>query len=173
MDELPIEALKSECVQKFMLKLFDKCFEKQIIPFMWRKGVINPILKDTTKDLRQQTNYRGITLSCVMYKVYCGVLNGRLVTWAEVNELLCDEQNGFGKNRSTVDHLSSLTSITETRKLQKKDTFTAFVDFAKAYDIIDRSLLWEKLSDMGLSSKMLSSIKVLYKDVECCVYERL
>ncbi len=43
-----------------------------------------------------------------MFKVYCGVLNGRLVTWAEVNELVCDEQNGFHKNRSTVDHLSSL-----------------------------------------------------------------
>ncbi len=105
-----------------------------------------------------------------MYKVYCGVLNSRLVTWAEVNQLLCGEQNGFRRNRSTVDHLSSLTSIIETRKLQKKDTFTAFVDFSKAYDRIDKSLLWEKLSGMGLSSKMLSAIKVLYRDVECCVH---
>ncbi len=152
-----------------MLKLFDKCFGKQIIPSMLRKGVINPISKDCTKDPRQPTNYRGITLACVMYMVYCGVLNGRLVTWAEVNELLCDEQNGFRKNRRTVDYLSSLTSIIETRKLQKKDSFTAFVDFSKVYDRIDRSLLWEKLSGMGLSSKMLSAIKVLYRDVECCV----
>ncbi len=97
-----------------------------------------------------------------MYKVYCGVLNSRLVTWAEVNQLLCGEQNGFRKNKITVDHLSSLTSIIETRKLQKKDTFTAFVDFSKAYDRIDRSLLWEKLSGMGLNIKMLSAIKVLY-----------
>ncbi len=68
-----------------------------------------------------------------------------------------------------VDHLSSLTSIIETRKLQKKDIFTAFIDFSKAYDRIDRSLLWVNLSDMGLSSKMLSPIKVLYRNVECCV----
>ncbi len=27
----------------------------------------------------------------------------------------------------------------------------------------------EKLSGMGLRSKMLSSINVLYRDVECCV----
>ncbi len=62
-DELPVEALKNECVQTFMLKLFDKCFEKQIIPSMWHKGVINPIPKDSTKDHGQPTNYRGITLA--------------------------------------------------------------------------------------------------------------
>ncbi len=28
-DELPIEALKSECVQTFMLKLFDKCLRNR------------------------------------------------------------------------------------------------------------------------------------------------
>ncbi len=49
-DELPVEALKSECVQKFMLKLFDKCFETEIIPSMWCKRVINPIPKDSTKE---------------------------------------------------------------------------------------------------------------------------
>ncbi len=48
--------------------------EKQIIQSMWHKGVINPIPKDSTKNPRQPTNYRGITLACVMYKVYCGVL---------------------------------------------------------------------------------------------------
>ncbi len=111
-----------------------------------------------------------VTLACVMYKVYCGVLNSRLVTWAEFNQLLCDKLNGFRKNKITVDHLSSLKSIIETRKLQKKYTFTAFVDFSKACDRIDRSLLWEKLSDMGLSSKMLSAIKVLHRDLECCVH---
>ncbi len=48
-----------------------------------------------------------------MYKLYCGVLNGRLVAWAEVNGrgFIEDEQNGFKADRSCVDHLSSLTNI--------------------------------------------------------------
>ncbi len=81
----------------------------------------------------------------------------------------CFAMSKMASARIDVDHLSSLTSIIETRKLQNKDTFTAFVDFSKAYDRIDRSLLWEKLSGMGLRIKMLSAIKVLYRDVECCV----
>ena len=47
----------------------------------------------------------------------------------------------FVKGRSTIDHISSLTNIIETRKLKRKQTFVAFIDFRKAYDSIDRSLL--------------------------------
>ncbi len=50
-----------------------------------------------------------------------------------------------------------------------------FVNFSKAYDSIDRSLLWERLSGMGLSHKMLSANNALYRyDEGCvCVYEWL
>lgn len=34
----------------------------------------------------------------------------------ERNNLLVDEQNGFRKNRCTIEQISSLTSIVETRK---------------------------------------------------------
>ena len=168
-DQLPIEALRSECVQKFMYKLFDLCFEKHIMPTVWRKGIINPLPKDSTKDPRDPANYRGITLACTMYKVYCGILNERLVKWAEINDLLTDEQNGFIRGRSTIDQLSTVTSIIETRKLRRQQTFTAFVDFSKAYDRINRQLLWKKLCNMGISNKMLSALQLLYTDVECCV----
>ncbi len=80
-----------------------------------------------------------------MYKVYYGVLNYQLVTWAEINGLINDEQNDFRRRRSTLDHLSSLISIIDTRKLKRLDTCVAFIDFTKAYDRINRSLLWKTL----------------------------
>ena len=55
-----------------------------------------------------------------VYKMYCSIINDRLTTWTESNGLLADEQNGFRKKRSTVDHISSLTNIIETKKKQKK-----------------------------------------------------
>ena len=51
-----------------------------------------------------------------MYKNYCTILNKRLSQWEEQNEILHDAQNGFRKNRSTVDHISSLTSIIESNR---------------------------------------------------------
>ena len=55
------------------------------------------------------------------------------------------------------------------RKLKRKQTFVAFIDFRKAYDSIDRSLLWLKLEDLGIGGNILNVIKSMYNDVEYCV----
>ena len=60
------------------------------------------------------------------------------------------EQNGFRKRRNTIDHISSLTSIIDTRKKRNLSTFCAFIDFRKAYDTINRAKLWNRLSDIGV-----------------------
>ncbi len=124
-------------------------FEKQVFPSSWHKSIINPIPKNITSGQREPSNYRGISLTCAMYKVYCGVLNNRLVTWAEINGLITDEQTGFRRRGSTLDHLSSLTSIIETRKFKRLDTYVAFIDFSKAYNRINRSMLWKTLYKMA------------------------
>ena len=80
-----------------------------------------------------------------------------------------DEQNGFRKKRSTTDHISSLVNLVDTRKKLKKSTFCAFIDFKKAYDTINRSLLWKRLSDIGISGRMFQAVKSLYTTVKSCV----
>ena len=86
-----------------------------------------------------------------------------------MNNGLCDEQGGFRSGRCTGDHISSLGYIIETRNKKKQDTYAAFIDFSKAYDRINRSLLWHKLSMLRVSNKMLTSIKSLYQNVQCTV----
>ena len=73
------------------------------------------------------------------------------------------------KQRSTIDHISSLTSIIETRKLHNKGTFTAFIDFKKAYDSIDRGILFTKLSNLGISGLMYKALLSIYDNVRCSV----
>ena len=114
-------------------------------------------------------SYRGIALAPASYKLFCGILNNRLIEWAETNEILADEQNGFRKGRSTIDHISCITNIIETRKLKLKQTFAAFIDFRKAYDSINRPLLWTKLEDLGIGGNILTVIKSIYNDVQYCV----
>ena len=86
-----------------------------------------------------------------------------------MNNGLCDEQGGFRSGRYTGDHISSLGYIIETHHKKKQDTYAAFIDFSKAYDRINRSLLWHKLSMLGVSNKMLTSLKSLYQNVQCTV----
>jgi hypothetical protein len=55
----------------------------------------------------------------------------------DTRDIIQDEQNNFRKSKSTIDHLSTLKSIIETRKLRKLSTFAVFVDFKKAYDTVN------------------------------------
>ena len=78
-------------------------------------------------------------------------------------------QNGFRRNGNTIDHLSSITSIIETRKLRKLSTFAAFVDFKKTYDSVNRALLFNKLEQLGTSSKMIRALRSFFNNVQSCI----
>ena len=80
---------------------------------------------------------------------------------------MCDEQNGFRSGRCTIDHVGSLTSIIETRIKKKSDTFVAFIDFSKAYDHINREILWYKLARLGISDQFIEVLKSLCHNVHC------
>ena len=168
-DAIPCEVLKNPSAIGFLHSLFNVCFSTGTIPAEWGKGIINPIPKSSTADRRDPLSYRGITLANSMYKLYCHILNARLTEWAEKNKIVADEQNGFRKNRSTIDHLSSLTGIIDTRKKLKLPTFCAFIDFKKAYDSVNRDLMWGKLESLGLNGPMLTALKSLYHSVSSCV----
>lgn len=169
LDELPAEILKCDKLLNVLLKLFNKCFSSGIIPDIWKQGIINPIPKSSTSYRRDPMNYLGITPTSSVYKLYSNVLNTRLSKWENDNSVLLDNQNGFKKNRSTIDHVISLTSIIETQKLHRKDTFTAFIDFRKAYDSINRNLLFGKLADLGISGLMYKVLTAIYDNVRCSV----
>ena len=168
-DGIPLEVLQNATCINFLVVMFNECFNSGIIPNTWSRGIINPILKDPTTDPRDAMNYRGITITSIVYELFCSVLNNRLVNWFELNNGLCDEQGGFRSGRCTSDHIESLTSIIETRMKKKLDTFAIFIDFSKAYDRINREFLWHKLSMMGVTGTILNSLKSLYDDVQCAV----
>ena len=168
-DEIPGEVLKNESVISFFNSLCNLCFDTGKVPDIWCKPVISPIPKCTTSDPRDPLSYRGIAITPVVYKVYCSLLNDRVMAWSEHNNLIYEGQNGFRKGRSTIDHISSLTQIIETRENLKMSTFCAFKDFKKAYDSINRDILWHKLEHFKLSNKLLSAIKSIYNNVLCSV----
>ena len=58
-----------------------------------------------------------------------------------VYRILVEEQNGFRKGRSTIDQISSLSNILNTRKINRLSTYCAFIDFNKPYDYVDKDIL--------------------------------
>ena len=168
-DEIPVEVLKNDSAVRILFHMFKACFDTGIIPECWQWSIVNPIPKSSTSDPRDPLNYRGITLASAVYKLYAGILNRRLTAWSEQNGKVGDEQNGFRAGRSCIDHLSTLSQLIDTRKQQNLSTFVAYIDFSKAYDRINRGLLWSKLDKMGISPKFMLALKSLYRNVKSSV----
>ena len=98
-DNIPVEVLKNDTAVSFRHVLFNICFDNGIVPSEWGKCIINPIPKSSTSDRRDPLSFRGISLAPSINKLFCSVLNRRLLTWAEQNDKIVDEQNSFRKNQ--------------------------------------------------------------------------
>jgi hypothetical protein len=170
-DHLPVEVLGNENCITFLFNLFNQCYTSGVFPSVWKQGIINPIPKSSTSDNRDPLCYRGITLAVSSYKLFCSILNDRLKIWTEDNNLIADEQNGFRNDRNCVDHLNSLVNIVESRLKINQSTFAAFIDFQKAYDGINRNLMWSKLLHQGIASKskLMTALQGIYSNVKCTV----
>ena len=164
LDNIPNEVLKNRNIILVMFKLFTFCFDNCIIPNSWLKSIIKPIPKGAGKDPYLPLNYRGISLLSCVGKLYSNILNNRLTSYLESNEILADEQNGFRKQRSCEDHLFTMSSIVRNRLKENKSTFSAFIDFSKAFDSINRELLYFKLLANNINGKLYRAIKAMYSN---------
>ena len=166
---LPAEVLRNPICVDSLHKIITFCFHSGTVPSDWNTGLIKPIPKGDGKDPRDPLSYRGITLISIPCKIYADILNIRLSNWIEENGFLVEEQNGFRRNRSCMEHIYTLYSVINKRKLSKLSTYACFVDAKKAFDTVNRQCLWYKLYALGLSGKMLNAIKSLYSDVKCAI----
>ena len=160
--------IKDGIVLQYLHKLFQRCFETGIVPPAWLNSILQPVFKGKGSK-HDPSNYRGITLQSCIAKAFAKVVNNRLGHYLESNNLLHEEQNGFRKGRSCQDHISSLYFIIENRMLKKQDTYACFVDFKKAFDSVPRDLLWKKLLQTGINSKIHNAIKALYTNTSCTI----
>ena len=91
------------------------------------------------------------------------VLNMRLTTFLETEGTLVDEQGGFRSGRSCRDQILSLLLIGQSMLSKKSDgMLTAFIDFKKAYDRVNRKKLWGCLDGYGVYGRFLTFLKSLY-----------
>ena len=116
-NEIPAEALKNQTAIDLLFVICNGCFELGRVPDQWTKGILNPIYKSGSDSRNNPLNYRGITLISVPSKIYCYVLNTRLSAWLDENNIICDEQNGFREKRSDEEHIHTLHSIINDRKI--------------------------------------------------------
>ena len=112
---------------------------KETIPRQWREGLIVNLFRKG--DREDPGNHIGITLLSVVgtCKVFCEVLNNRLVHCLDKEGALHEGQAGFRVNRSCMDNVYTLNEIVHSTLKEDKETYAFFLDVQKAYDIVWRN----------------------------------
>ena len=119
-----------------------------------------PIFK--SRDPDEAKTYRGITLINVFGKIYSQIFLNRLYKLTDKYDKLTEHTFGFQKGKSTVDCIFMLNSIISKVLSTRETLCCVFIDYEKAFDRIDRSLLWHKLVDENVSSKFVRAVKSKY-----------
>jgi len=124
-DNIPLEALKADnkATTEVMHILLQQIWEQERIPDEWRSGIIVKFPK----------------LLSLSSKILSGILLERLKT--SVDKQMRDEQAGFRTGRSCTDQIACLRMIVEQSIEWQSTTYMNFIDFRKAFDMIERSTI--------------------------------
>jgi hypothetical protein len=74
-DEVGAEMMMADCLADVWLNLFQICWEFSIVPSVWKESIVNPVPKKQVRGVCEVDNFRGISLSSIVCKVMCMILN--------------------------------------------------------------------------------------------------
>ena len=86
-----------------------------------------------------------------------------------LDKTLRDEQAGFRQDRSCTDHIATMRIIIEQSLEWQTPLYAVFVDFQKAFDSVDRNVIWRLMHHYGFPPKFINIIQQMYEDATCQV----
>ena len=129
-------------------------------PECWAEGIRSAIYKSGGKGIPE--NYRGITILPVLEFFFEIAVYKRI---GFVNEPFCkiDPYNGgFLEGRRTADNWFIIHGHAQRQMILNKNLILCFVDFSKAFDMVDRNILFYKMIKCGWHGKVKDTLRSLY-----------
>ena len=157
-DDIPPEVYKSCDFDDICLDLCNRALLENEKPELWSYMNIIPVPK--SGDLSNTNNYRGISLICIIAKIYNRLILNRIRS--VIDPRLRRNQNGFRSNRTTVAQILALRRIIEGVKANNLSAVITFIDFKKAFDTIHRGKMLRILKAYGLPPNILRAIEAMY-----------
>ena len=105
------------------------------------------------------SNYRPISILSPIDKIFETIIHKRLVDFWEKFDMFTTSQFGFGRNHSTNLAITHLYEKILQQRDENKLVCGIFLDFAKAFDCFNYSILLNKLEHYGIRGNALSLLK--------------
>ena len=164
-DDIPPEVFKLCNFDDICLDFCNNALMDNDKPDLWSLMNIIPVPK--SGDLSKTDNYRGISLICIIAKIYNRMILNRIRS--EVDPHLRTTQNGFRPKRTTVAQILAIRRVIEGVKANNLKAILTFIDFKKAFDSIDRVKMIGILKAYGIPPNLLQAIKKMYTNTQAKV----
>ena len=163
-DDIPAIILKKCAAQLSypILLIWRDSLESGVVPKTFKKQIITPVFKKGSR--AKPSNYRPISLTSHIIKIFERILRAHIVKHLEINKLLCANQHGFRPGRSCLTQLLKHIDRILNNFLNGQDTDCIYLDFSKAFDKVSHDILIAKLYQYGIRGKLLSWFKSYLSD---------
>lgn len=133
------------------------CLVNSVFPDLWKKGKIIPIAK--TKNPNTIDELRAITILPILSKILEVIVSIQMKTHLIKYKILPDIQSGFREGFSCGTALLSICDGILSGLDEKKSTILVFLDYSKAFDMLNYDILLSILKYIGLADTAISFFK--------------
>ena len=162
MDSIPAEFIKSckNTLAETITIALNYMIEHRDFPQTWASGIRSAVFKNGQRC--QVNNFRGITILPMMEKIFETIVYRRLTFVNDTFDGTDRYNGGFLHGSRTSDNLFVLNGLIEKQMLLGKSLLVCFVDFSKAFNVINRNILFYKLMNCGWKGRVIDTLRSLY-----------
>jgi hypothetical protein len=135
MDNISLKILKNipTCAIEHMTYIFNQSLRFSYLPKCWKIAKVK-VLKKKDIDLDNPGSYRPISLLVTTSRILERIMNQRITSWAESNNILHPCQSGFRKNHSCQDNIFRMVETCKIGLNMGKKIGKTDFDVEKAFD---------------------------------------
>ena len=146
-----------EQISYALVQIFQKSIDSGEIPDDWKQANVVPIFKKGSKG--DVNNYRPVSLTSIVCKLFESILRDQLQIFMEENSLINNSQHGFSKGRSCLTNLIEFFDRVFEWYDQGDSVDVLYLDFSKAFDKVCHERLIRKLEKLGVRGRVQSWIR--------------
>ena len=170
-DNIDTKSLKSiaNIISKHLSLLFNQSILEGIYPQCLKIAKCVPIFKGSPLDPSLPVNYRPISILTGINKIFERILHNQLSKYLQENNLLPPFQYGYRKQHNTSQAIADYADYINKAIKNKKVTIAVFMDLSKAFDTVDKTILNDKLQELGLTNLSTSLIDSYMSNRKFCM----